>query len=100
MIQKIVTIKFRDTLIKIWKYALICPQKDTFKIVASLHNERRQHVDKFGYIFMECFVSSGIKSQNDAFSHKETENNICRRRHGHAVVRFFSDEGVAATSSY
>ena len=38
---------------------------------------------------MECFVSSVIKSQNDAFSHKETENNICRRRYGHAVVRFF-----------
>ena len=43
---------------------------------------------------MECFVSSVIKSQNDAFSHKETENNICRRRHGHAALRFFSDEGV------
>ena len=38
---------------------------------------------------MECFVYSVIVSQNDAFSNKETENNICRRRHGHAVVRFF-----------
>ena len=43
---------------------------------------------------MECFVYSVIVSQNDAFSDKETENNICRRRHGHAVLRFFSDEGV------
>ena len=49
---------------------------------------------KFGYIFMEFVVFSVIQSQNDAFSHKETENNICRRRHGHAVLRFFSDEGV------
>ena len=49
---------------------------------------------KFGYIFMEFVVFSVIQSQNDAFSNKETENNICRRRHGHAVVRFFSDEGV------
>ena len=48
---------------------------------------------------MECFVSSVIKSQNDAFSHKETENNICRRRHGHAVLRFFSDEGVVLNST-
>ena len=90
MIQKIVTIKFQDTLKKIWKYApIFSPKKDTFKIIASLHNERRQHVKKFGYIFMECFVYSVFVSQNDAFSHKETENNICRRRHGHAVVRFF-----------
>ena len=49
---------------------------------------------KITYIFMECFVYSVFVSQNDAFSHNETENNICRRRHGHAVVRFFSDEGV------
>ena len=49
---------------------------------------------------MECFVSSVIKSQNDAFSHKETENNICRRRHGHAVLRFFSDEGVVDIYRY
>ena len=49
---------------------------------------------KITYIFMECFVYSVIVSQNDAFSNKETENNICRRRHGHAVLRFFSDEGV------
>ena len=52
---------------------------------------------KITYIFMECFVYSVSVSQNDAFSHKETENNVCRRRHGHAVVRFFSDEGVVAS---
>ena len=49
---------------------------------------------------MECFVYSVIVSQNDAFSNEETEDNIRRRRHGHAVVRFFSDEGVVRVISH